>query len=138
MKDKFPRLYSISLNRDSMVGDVAKWDGGRTSRCTNWNLCWRRERFEWEKHLEEQLLTVISNVLWDVRREDRLVWVGEDNQEYIVRSRYNILNGESSMQSSASFKLLWSLSAAPSTVVGAWRLLLDRLPTRLNLARRGV
>jgi len=63
LKDKFPRLYFISLNKESLVGDVAVWDGGRTSRCTNWNLFWRRERFEWKKHLEEQMLTLISNVL---------------------------------------------------------------------------
>jgi len=76
LKDKLPRLYSISQNKESLVGDVVVWDGG--SRCTNWNLCWQRERFEWEKHLVEQMLTLISNVMWDVRREDRLVWVGED------------------------------------------------------------
>jgi len=46
--------------------------------------------------------------------------VGEDTQEYIVRSRYNILNGESSMQSLVSFKLLWGLSVAPSAIVGAY------------------
>ena len=138
LKDKFPRLYFISLNKESLVGDVAVWDGGRTSRCTNWNLFWRRERFEWKKHLEEQMLTLISNVLQDARREDRLVWVGEDTQEYTVRSGYSILNGEYSLQSSESLKLLWSLSAAPSAIVGARRILLDRLPTRLNLARRRV
>jgi len=135
LKDKFPRLYSISLNKESLVGDVAVWDGGSTSQCTKWNLSWRRERFEWEKHLEEQLLTLISNVLWDDRREDRLVWVGEDTQEYSVRYGYIILNSEYSMQSSEPFKLLWSLSAAPSAIVGAWRILLNRLPTRLNLAK---
>jgi len=77
LKDKFLRLYSISLNKESLVGDVVEWDGGRTSRCTTWNLNWRRERFKWEKHLEEQMLTLISNVKWDVKREDRLVWVGK-------------------------------------------------------------
>jgi len=34
LKDKFPRLYSISLNKESLVGDVVERDGGRTSRCT--------------------------------------------------------------------------------------------------------
>jgi len=42
------------------------------------------------------------------------------------------------MQSLVSFKMLWSSSVAPSAIVSAWRILLDRLPTRLNLARRGV
>jgi len=30
LKDKFPRLYSISLNKNSLVGDVVVWVGGRT------------------------------------------------------------------------------------------------------------
>jgi len=34
--------------------------------------------------------------------------------------------------------MLWSLSVASFVIVSAWRLLLDRLPTRLNLARRWV
>jgi len=42
------------------------------------------------------------------------------------------------MQSSESFKYLWSLCVAPSAIVCAWRILLDRMPTILNLARRGV
>jgi len=42
------------------------------------------------------------------------------------------------MQSSASFKMLWSLSVAPSAIVSAWRILLDKLPTKLNLVRRRV
>jgi len=138
LKDKFPRLYSISLNKNSLVGDVAVWVGSRTSQCSTWNLSWRRERFEWEKHLEVQLMTLISYVKWDVRSMDRLVWVGEATQVYSVRAGYSILNGESFMQSIVSFKMLWSLSVAPSAIVSTWRILLDRLPTRLNLARRGV
>ena len=39
------------------------------------------------------------------------------------------------MQSLVSFKMLWSSSVAPSAIVSAWRILLDRLPTRLNLAK---
>ena len=42
------------------------------------------------------------------------------------------------MQSIEVFQLLWSLKVPPSTLVCAWRILLDRLPTRANLGRRGV
>jgi len=138
LKDKFPRLHSISQNKDSLVGDIVEWDDSRTSRYIMWNLSWRREKFEWEKHLEEQMLAMISNVKWDVRKEDKLVWVGEDHQDYTVKSGYSILNGESLLQTSKILKLVWSLNVAPSALVGAWRLLLDRMPTRFNLARRGV
>ena len=42
------------------------------------------------------------------------------------------------MQIYEIFKLLWTLNIVLSTVVCAWRLLLDRLPTRFNLAKRGM
>jgi len=35
------------------------WGHSWSGRCTSWNLSWRRERFEWEKHLEAQLLSLI-------------------------------------------------------------------------------
>jgi len=94
--------------------------------------------FECEKDLKEQMIVMISKVKWEVRGQDKLVWVGEDLQEYTVKSGYNILNGEDLMQTLESFQALWSLKVAPSKIVCAWRLLLYRLPTRSNLSRRGV
>jgi len=138
LKENFPRLYSISRNKDSLVGDLAEWEDKRPSRCTTWNLSWRRERLDWEKNLEEQMIAMISNFKWEARGQDRLVWVKKDLQEYTVKSGYSILNCEDLMQISETFQVLWSLKVAPSALVCAWRLLLDRLPTRSNLARRGV
>jgi len=42
------------------------------------------------------------------------------------------------MQTFEEFQVLWNLKIAPSAAVCAWRLLLDRLPTRDNLAKRGM
>jgi len=42
------------------------------------------------------------------------------------------------MQPLEVFQMLWNLNIAPSASVCAWRLLLDRLPTRANLSRRGI
>jgi len=64
--------------------------------------------------------------------------VEEDLQEYTIKSGYNILNYKDLMQNSKTFQALWSLKFAPSALMCAWRLLLDRLPTRSNLVRRGV
>jgi len=36
------------------------------------------------------------------------------------------------------FRLLWNLKIVLSAIICAWRLLLDRLPTRVNLVRRGI
>ena len=81
---------------------------------------------------------MIYNVKWEARGQDGLVWVEEDLQEYTINSGYSILNCEDLMRISETFHVLWSLKVAPSALVCAWRLLLDRLPTRSNLARRGV
>jgi len=79
-----------------------------------------------EKNLEEQMIAMISNVKWEARGQDRLVWVKEDLQEYTVKSGYSILNCEDPMQISETFQVLWSLKVAPSALVCTWRLLLDR------------
>lgn len=44
----------------------------------SWKLGWRREKFEWEKHLEEQLMAMISKVKWNKEGKDRLMWAGND------------------------------------------------------------
>jgi len=50
----------------------------------------------------------------------------------------SIACSENLMQTSEVFQLLWSLKVVPSAKVCGLRLLLDRLPTRSNLVRRGV
>jgi len=81
---------------------------------------------------------MISNVNWNVNGHDRLGWDGVEHQQYTVKSGYSILNNEDLMQTSEIFQLLWSLKIVPTAIVCAWRLLLDRLPTIYNLARRGI
>jgi len=140
LKEKFPRLFSISQCSESVVGDIAHRDNITSEGCSRWCLGWRRERFIWEKQEEEQMVALISNVRWYTDAQDRLVWVGDgvNKQEYTVKSGYSVLNKEDLLQRLEIYKVLWSLSIVPSTIVCAWRLLLDRLPTRYNLAKRGI
>jgi len=42
------------------------------------------------------------------------------------------------MQTSEEFELLWTLKIAPSTLICAWRVSVDRLPTSSNLVLRGM
>ena len=57
---------------------------------------------------------------------------------YRVKSGYSILNMEDQMLSLESFQLLWILKVVPLVLVCVWRILWDRLSTRVNLVRRGV
>jgi len=138
LKETFPRLYIISQCKDSLVGDLVDLGHIRSGGCYSWNLGWRRERFEWEKHLEVQMLAMISKFQWAIEGQDRLLWVGNNQNVYTVKAvkyGYSVLNKEDLMHNPEVFRLLWSLKIAPSAVVCAWRLLLDKLPTRVNLAK---
>jgi len=80
----------------------------------------------------------ISKVYWCEDDHDRMVWIEDDRQEHTVKSGYNIMKKEDQEQPSEVFKLLWNLKVPPSAVVCVWRLLMDRLPTRSNLVKRGL
>jgi len=41
---------------------------------------------------------MISNVNWNEKEQDKLVWGSEDHQEYTVKSGYSVLNSEDLMQ----------------------------------------
>ncbi|XP_015954715.1 uncharacterized protein LOC107479077 [Arachis duranensis] len=55
----FPRLFSISNQQGSMIGDCGFWDGLEWI----WNFQWRRELFQWELELVHQLLERLRLVL---------------------------------------------------------------------------
>ena len=62
LRDKFLRLFSISECKDRVVAEVGIREQENSMDINKWNLVWRRDRFEWEKMLEEQLINCISEV----------------------------------------------------------------------------
>ena len=97
LKETFPRLFLISQCKDSLVGDLADLGHVRSGRCYNWNLDWRRERCEWEKRLEVQLLDMVSRVHWSIEGQDGLLWEGNNQKAYTVKFGYSVLNREDLM-----------------------------------------
>ena len=60
LKDRFPRLYSLSSQRETFIAECGVWDGFSW----NWNLIWRCQFFEWENTLLFDLQVIISLVLF--------------------------------------------------------------------------
>ena len=48
LKEVFPRLFSLSLSKESKVAEFGAWNNGQWA----WTFAWRRSLFEWEKQLE--------------------------------------------------------------------------------------
>jgi len=49
LKDRFPRLYSLSLDTGKAISELAEWVNVEGRQVLSWKFLWRRELFEWEK-----------------------------------------------------------------------------------------
>ena len=94
--------------------------------------------FDWEKLLEEQLSQLLQGVKMDVGGVDSWVWKVEGSQSFTVNSAYIKVRRVSDGESSPIYCRLWRCKALPSAVFLAWRVLENRIATRVNLVRRGV
>ena len=134
LKSLLPRLFSLSLNQGQIVGEVGVW----INSDWRWRLTWRRARFEWESSLEADLFTLLSGALMRRNYVNVQVWGKEEPGLFSVNSAYECLAKQSRGTQSDVFNLLWKTKAFPNVIVTAWRVLLDRIPTRVSLSRRGV
>lgn len=72
-----------------------------------WRLNWRRERFEWEVNLEEDLLTQINRGDMNMDSKDQIVWVGDITGVFSVKSAYGCLANQSNDLTNEVFSSLW-------------------------------
>ena len=131
----FPRLYSISSQQEAKVCDM--WG------LENWNLSWRRQPFVWERNLITGLLATLEGSILG-EEADRWLWLPEDSGVFSVSSSYKVLENLVILEEGVNveeegiFSKLWK-SPAPSKVVAfSWMALLNRIPTRSNLALRHI
>lgn len=118
----FPRLYSLSNQKEANVGDVVLLqDGDRV-----WNINWRRIPFTWEANLINNLLALLEDVVLG-GEEDRWVWLPDEGGLFSVKSAYSILENIFLMDEGVGaleegvFSLLWKSSAPTKVVAFSWK-----------------
>jgi hypothetical protein len=139
LKDVFPRLFSVSTSKDLLVSEAVAWEEGRW----RWEVAWRRNLFGWELDLYHNMLESFRGIsISEV--EDKWIWTEDDDGIFSVKSCYNLLArlDSSFLQPSGFdsfvFKHIWK-SLAPSKVCAfTWQVMLDKIPSRINLSRRGI
>ncbi|KAH1243657.1 putative ribonuclease H protein [Glycine max] len=94
-----------------------------------WNFTWRRPLFDSE-------IDRAVNFLTEVQHKE---WLGDPTGQYSAHTAYSMLGeGLEAGTLDECYSKLWSIKVPSKVIVFAWRLLRDRLPTRLNLQRRQV
>jgi hypothetical protein len=135
----FPRLYSLSNQKEKVVSDFIVSQDGRRS----WNFLWRRNLFIWEEDLVNNLVNILDSLVLS-SEDDCWSWLPDPNKGFSVNSSFKLLSKELDMEElligelGRVLKQIWD-SAAPSKVIAfSWQLLYDRIPTRSNLEVRGI
>jgi hypothetical protein len=120
---------------------LAYWLNGGGDYC--WAVEWRRNLFEWELELYQNLLEVICGTSLS-GAADNWVWIEADDGVFSVKSCYNLFSrlvfnnsGLSSLDCFV-FKNIWRSSAPRKVCAFAWQATIDKIPSRVNLAHRGV
>jgi len=59
-----------------------------------WKIGWRKSLFDWEKHQEQELDTLLGRKTFNEEKEDKWVWKESDDSRFTVQYVYRVLNGE--------------------------------------------
>jgi hypothetical protein len=87
LKDRFPRLFSVSSIQEAKVGSVGSWVNGRWC----WAIAWRQNLFVWEDELRAKLMEILLGASLSML-EDKWVWLVEADGVFSVKSCYSLLS----------------------------------------------
>ncbi|KAL6564833.1 hypothetical protein OROMI_016283 [Orobanche minor] len=115
LRARFPRLYELSLDKESSVHEAGVW----IDREWWWGEGWKRCQND----------------------EDRWKWKLEQAGNYSVKSAYSLLmerKAEPHEGKSIISSLIWENWAVPKVQAIAWKIASRRVATKAELSRRGV
>jgi len=131
---RFPRLFDLSENKTITMANL--FSLGRMQDGEGWS--WRRRLWAWEEDLVEECRALLFDVFLVPNVSDKWVWLPDPAEGYSVRGAYDLLTVGAISQMAMPLELVWHHQVPLKVSVFAWRLLRDQLPTKANLAIRGV
>jgi len=99
LKNVYPRLFSISSNKDAKLLEFGSCSNGRWVS----QLAWRRSFFEWEKPMADQLSQLLLGVGVAPGEVDSWIWKDGGLQTFIVSSAYNLVMKDNEADTSPRF-----------------------------------
>jgi hypothetical protein len=88
--------------------------------------------------LLKEYQTLLHDVFLQAQSPDRWLWRPDPDRGYTVWGAYKLLTAHSPDSLDVVVDLFWHKRVPLKVSVFAWRLLRDRLPTKSNLAARGI
>ena len=138
LRELFPRLFSLSNQKEYFVGDCGFWDGVEWI----WNFQWRRMLFQWELGFLDELNSLLATVKLNRYSNDRIIWKFDKKGIFSVGSVSKVWMAEQNRMSGVnSFhftKSVWKGLVPPKVEIFAWFILIGRLNTKDRLHNFGI
>ncbi|KAL8552344.1 hypothetical protein ACS0TY_001153 [Phlomoides rotata] len=139
LKNKFPRLYRLSNQKNEHIGDMGSW----INDTWIWNWEWVRSLSHRNTVFFNKMNDMVNRYTFEQDREDTWKWTTRKKNGYTTSLSYWKM-AEMEEQSNTDekgghhFKLIWKRWASRKAITMAWRFLHNRLPTKQNLQRRCI
>lgn len=144
LRNQFPRLFHLSRSKDKCIKEMGAWVEGVWS----WRWEWRKDLFDLDLNVFSQLLSTVNRCKVQEDIMDCWNWRVHPAGVYMTKLDYMEITDRKSIAEVSEdqrqracgeeFRLVWSKIAPSKVSTMAWRLLWDRIPTKLNLVKRGV
>ncbi|GAU29681.1 hypothetical protein TSUD_53330 [Trifolium subterraneum] len=131
---RFDRLFDLVVNKSSTVAEMCSlgWDTGGEA----W--VWQRHLWAWEEEMLGECQVLLHDFILQAQLSDTWIWRLDPVSGYSVRGVYQLLTSHPSDPLDDVLDLIWHKQVPLKVSIFAWRLLRDRLPTKTNLATRGI
>lgn len=139
LKDEFPRLFNVCLDKDITLGLKGSWVGSEWL----WRWSWRMDLFEYEHDSLHKLVSLLEGCKLKDGIKDSWRWKGSSSGVFKTKEVYNLLLGQIGIgplkgDEHKGFKYVWNKLVPAKVAAHRWRVLYDRVPTKSNLKKRGV
>ncbi|KAF1886460.1 hypothetical protein Lal_00045692 [Lupinus albus] len=133
---RYCRLFSINITPTDTICNFGSWVGDSWV----WNFTWRRHLFTWELDLLSSLLDELKSVRLQRHTIDSWEWRFDSSKIYPVKSAYNLLILSSSLpfDNAQHSYSIWKSKTPLRVITFAWKLFMDKIPSKTTLSRRGV
>ncbi|GKV26314.1 hypothetical protein SLEP1_g35645 [Rubroshorea leprosula] len=127
----FPRLFNLTRSKNLLVADL------KQPNTDGWAFQWRMPPFGRELDELRVLENILKKVFIPYDRADQVTWK-HNLVGYSTKHAYRFLEISSSCLDKSYCKIIWSPFTPSKVSIFAWRLFLNRLPTKDNLIIHGV
>ena len=137
LRVRYRRLFDLFDNKLVIVAQMFAlgWDEGGGA----WR--WRRRLWAWEEELVKECRTLLLTVSLQVENDDVWTWIPDPLAGYTVRGAFRTLTNGAPLNHDVHLfydDLLWRKDVPLKVLIFACRLFRNRLPTKVNLFRRGI